>query len=212
MPLIKNEKYRQFFDEGIIETLGEEDIQRVLENITGKNSKEGRALLIALYYTGARPNEILNLRAKDLLKERSYLKVKLRGSKGGLPRTLYLPLRHKMVKELASFSVKNHPDMYLFWNYRGRYNRTHINKKGEIKQYVEIGDKLRYHMYKWFDTLVQGGVPPYFLRHNRFTKLAENDATAEDIRQWKGSKTLASVTPYLHMSSRTGKKLARKLR
>lgn len=211
MGKITNKAYRQFLDEGIIETLGESDIKKALSNIKGKNVKEGRALLIALYYTGARPNEVLDIKSKDVQKKKSYVLIKVKGSKRGLPRTIYLQYRRPLVKEFYKYACSIFPGMYLFHNFIGHYERTYINKEGEIKTRIDTTDKLRYHVKKWFQGVVKGSITPYFLRHNRFSKLAEKDVRLQDIRMLKGSRTTDSIKYYLHLSSRSAKKIARKM-
>lgn len=207
---IKNVHYRQFLDNGIITLLTEDQIDISLSNVTGRNKLEGRALLIALYYTGARPNEILSLYGKDVKQEGSFIVIQIPSSKGGLPRPVYLQYKKDKVKELYKFALGVFPDLYLFPNFRNSYTRTKINKKGVIKENTEITDKLRYYFKKWFKN-IEGGISPYFLRHNRFSSLISKGATQEDIRFLKGGKTLTSVTPYLHLSAASSKKLAKKI-
>jgi site-specific recombinase XerD len=208
---IKNVNYRKFLDDGYIKILSEADINKALLNVKGKNLSAGRSLLIILYFTGCRPVEALNIKAKDLKKEGNYIIVQLKGSKRGLPRPVYLPLKNPMIKELYDYSLKCYPEVLLFYSFRNNYLRTSINKKGDVRTRNEITDKLRYYMRLWFDNVIEGGIPPYYLRHNRFSKLAQKDASLESIRQLKGSRTLNSVMPYLHLSSKTAKEIGRKL-
>jgi len=210
MARIKNKNYRKFLDQGIIETINEDTIKQALNNIKGKRKKEGRALLITLYYTGARPNEILRLKTESINKDKSYLVIKMPASKNGLPRSIYLQLKKPLIKELYNFCQSIPPNMYLFYNYRSKYTRTRKTKKG-ITQYTEIADSLRYHFNKWFEGIIPESIPPYFLRHNRFSKLSEAGLDMQDIRILKGAKTYNSVMPYLHMSTKSAKKIAKKM-
>lgn len=207
---IKNKHYRQFLDEGLIETLSEKQIKAILDNIKGRNVSEGRAIVIALYYTGARPNEVLSLKSKDFTIKGSYLLVHLKGSKGGLPRTLYLPMRKPLVKELYNWAVRLPDDMFTFFNYRSYYRRVRQTLKGE-KVTIEISDSLRYFLYKWSEPVISEGIPPYFLRHNRFSKLSQAGLSMQDLKMLKGSRTFSSVEAYLHLSTEAAKKIARKI-
>lgn len=207
---IKNKHYRQFLDEGIIHTLTEDDLHAALDNVTGKHQRQGRSLIICMYYTGARPVEALQLKARHISKRGSYVLVRLAASKHGLPRTPHLQYKRPLVKEFYQYARSLFQEMYLFHNYRTKYTRKRLTKKG-IKEYVEITDGLRYWFKKWFKNVTDEPIPPYYLRHNRFSKLSEAGATMEEIRILKGSKTFTSVTPYLHMSSRAAKKLAKKM-
>jgi len=204
MPEITNKNYRQFLDDGIITTLTENNIRAALHNVQGKHSREGKALLITLYYTGARPNEVLNLRSRDIVKEGSYIVIRMSGSKGGKPRPIYTPYKKELARVVYQYSMGVFPDMYLFFNYRSNCKR-YINGK----EYTEITHKLRYHFGKWFEGVIDGGIPPYFLRHNKFSKLAESGVSMEDIKNLKGAKSIASVGAYTHMSTKSAKSLAK---
>lgn len=211
MKQIKNKRYRQFLDTGLFESITEADIETALQNIKGRYVKEGRALLIGLYYTGCRPNELLKLKSHDVKDESAtYYKILMKGSKGGLPRTIYLQKKKPLVKEFATYCLSMPPGMFVFYHYRDNYVRLRVNKKGEEKPALEMSNKLRWYFKKWF-AFIPGGVTPYFLRHNRFSKLAEKGASLEEIRQIKGSKTFNSIYPYLHLSAKTAKQIAKKI-
>jgi integrase len=209
MSLINNLNYRRFLDDGLINVIDERLLESALSNISGKFRDQSRALLILLYYTGARPCELLDVRADDVTKDKSYVIIQVRGAKRGLPRPIHLRFSNKLVREAYNYARALPAGMFLFHKYRGGYERHHKTKKGEIRVYIERSDRMRYHVRKWFDGVIKGSIPPYYLRHNRFSKLSMKGITIEDIRFLKGSKTLESVTPYLHLSSATAKKIAR---
>lgn len=211
---IKNVNYRSFLDQGIIETLNEKQLVMALDNIKGKRGryvKEARVFLILLYYSGARPNEVLNLKAKNVSNDGVYLKALFPGSKKGLPRSLYFQIKKPLIKEALDYCLSVMPEAYLFYHYRSGYTRKILTKKGEVKYRLEVTNGLRWYFGRWWDSVVAGGIPPYFLRHNRMSKLAEKGASLNELRMLKGSRTYESVMPYLHMSSRTGKTLAKKI-
>ena len=143
---------------------------------------------------------------KDITKEGTYLLIKLQGSKKGLPRTIYLPYKNPLVQKIYQYAQGTYPDVILFHNYISKYVRTVQTKKG-IKQRQELSTKVYYYIQKW----TQETITPYFLRHNRFSKLSENGISMEQIRMVKGSRTLESVTPYLHLSTEVSKKVAKKI-
>lgn len=211
MPKIKNVNYRMFLDEGIIKIVEEADIFKALGNIKGKRAKEGRALVILLYYTGARPIEALNLKAMDISKKDTYVVIKfIKTWKQGLPRTIYLPYSKALVKEFYQYATSVFPDLYLFYNFKNKYKRLYKSKKGEIKEYIEETNKLPYYFKKWFKGIID--ISPYYLRHNRFSKLSQEGITDSQLQYLKGAKSVESVRPYKHMSSLTAKKLARKMK
>lgn len=206
---IKNENYRRFLDEGIIETIGEEEFKKAISNVKGKYFKQGRALLAVLYYTGCRPVEALELRPKDFERKGQYLTVKVPGKKGGLPRTIYIKRSRYYVQQLEEYALSLFDTMLLFYKYRNNYKRTVVNKKGEVKVRIETTDKLRYYFKIWFKGVID--ISPYYLRHNRFSKLAEAGVDMQDIRMLKGSRTIESITPYIHLSTKSAKTIAKKL-
>lgn len=211
--IVKNKHYRAFLDNGIIETLSEDQIKQALDNVKGihgKHEKEGRALIIILYYSGARPNEILNLKGKAVTREGTYIKVRIPGSKRGLPRTLYFRYKQPLIKEFYNYAASIMEEMYIFWHYRSTYSRTVKTRKGPIEK-LQVTNTLRYWFNIWFDGILPDGVNPYYLRHNRMSKLAESGASMQELRMLKGAKTYDSVIPYLHMSAKTAKQLSRKI-
>lgn len=211
MQKIKNYNYRQFIDKGEIELINVDQLKQALNNINGRHKNEGRALLIVLYYTGCRPVEALRVRAKEIYKEGHYIRIRLKGSKRGLPRTPHLPYRIDLIKELYKYASGRFQDMLLFPSYINRYVRQHKNKKGEIKEYIETTNKVYYHIKKWFEGVITDSIPPYFLRHNRFSKLSEKGVDLNHLRMLKGSKTFDSIIPYQHLSTKLSKKIARNI-
>lgn len=206
---VKNKLYREFLDSGIIQTIPEEEFAKMLNNVTGKygkNIKEARALCIALYYTGARPVQILRQTGEDYQRDKRFLVVKCKPAKKGVPSTMYLNLNKPLVKELEEYVFSMYPKLLLFRTYANKYKRRYVNKRGQITEIISNSDKLRWYFKKWF---ADKDIVPYFLRHNRFSRLAENGATMEQIRMLKGARSFNSVTPYLHLSMDTAKSVSK---
>jgi integrase len=204
---IKNEYYRQFLDKGEIKLLSEDDIQKALLNVRGRFTNEARALIITLYYTGARPVEALNLKGGSFSKDKHFCKIEVPAAKGGVTRPIWLPLKKGLIKEIYKYATGVYPETYLFFHFRGKYKRSVQTKKG-IKERIDISDRLRYYFKKWFKDMP---ISPYYLRHNRFTKQSEQGWSADDIMQMKGSRTTDSVRMYMHRSAEKGKKMGRKI-
>ena len=210
MSKIKNKLYRKFLDDGEIKILNEEDITLVLNSLKSKNKIEARALIICLYYTGGRPNEVLRLKGKDVRRDKRYIIVQISGSKRGLARPIYLPYKLPLIKEFYNYIISNMAEKFLFFNFMSRYERTRYLKSGAISTRIETTDKLRYHINKWFSVLPDT-ITTYYLRHNRFSKLAMAGIRLEDIRMFKGSRTLESVIPYIHMSTEKARQIGRRI-
>lgn len=207
---ITNAHYRNFLDKGEIRLLTTEEIERTVPQITHhKGDMQAQAMVIVAYYTGGRPCEYLELHRKDFTKTDSYLVINMPPAKNGLPRPIYLQFKQPLVKLLWAYVRDLHPESFVFYNFRGNYTRTRINKKGIIVTYKSITDNLRYYFKKWFKDLFVGSIPPYYLRHNRFSKMTSKGARDSDIMMMKGAKTMESVRPYQHLSTDTAKKLSR---
>lgn len=206
---IKNKYYNKFLNEGIIETLGKDDLDKALQSVKTRFTNQHRAFLIALFYTCARPNEVLSLKSEDISTEKKAIMIKLKGSKGGVPRILTYSYNNKHIKELYKYTISCFPNMFLFWTLRSSYIIHVKTKNYGIKEYKERTAKLRYYFKKWF-SFMGDSIPPYFLRHNGLSKLAQLGATDRELLQVKGSKTFESIQKYVHMSKDTSLKLSKK--
>lgn len=208
---IKNPYYRKFLDGGFIDILTDAQIQSVLDKVHWRR-REARAMLIMMYYSGARPAEVLRLRARDIYKEKNTVFVRMPAVKRGKQRTLAFPHKYPMVKELWDYIKHLPPDMLLYGNFVNQYERKITTKKGETKTHMEVSDKLRYHFKKWFNGIFgDGSITPYYLRHNRFSKFAASGASPQEMKTWKGCKSIESIDPYIHMSTYQAKKLSKLL-
>jgi integrase len=209
-----NKNYREFLDSGQIKTLSKDDLTALLNNIDGirgNHVEEARALIILLYYSGARPSEALNMYQGDIYKDGNYCVCSIPTLKRGVRRNIYLNFKKKHIQELYNFCWNQFPKIRLFRNYYSDYKRTRVRiVKGveKVFEYHEHSDKLRWHFYRWAKETLSG-INPYYLRHNRMTKLAENDVSVYNLKYFKGSKSIKSVEPYLHVSSAIAKKVAK---
>lgn len=139
---ITNKHYREFLDKGIIQILNETDIKKALKNVKGKYTRQGRSLIIILYYSGARPNEILNLRSKDIQKDGKNIAVYIQGSKGGLPRTLQFQHQKPLIKEFYDYATSLMDNAYLFYHYRSKRKRIYKRQRKGIIELDFLSDKL----------------------------------------------------------------------
>lgn len=219
--MTKNKNYKEFIKTGLIEYITLDHLKKALENIEkttkSKRQEEAKALLIILYYTGCRPAEALSMKSKQINKEKHYLKIILQTLKGGRARTIYLSLKKfPLLDILYQWHLKKYSEEYLFYSFMGqskRKNRYFNKKKEEIveKEYIELSARLRYYFKKWFDDVIPDGINPYYLRHNKFSKLSEDpQVTDRDLMQLKGARNYDSISYYVHQSAKRGQKLATK--
>lgn len=209
---ITNKNYRGFIDTGLINIISVDMITQAMDNIKGNNMAMGRALLITLYYTGARPAEVLELKTGDLIQEGNYLVIKLIGKKRGLTRSLYFNFKLRHIKELHKYTQSLMPNMYLFWSFKNHYKGVYKLKSGNIATREETTSKLRYYFKKWFKDVIEGGISPYYLRHNRFSQLSMAGVNMSDLRLFKGARRLDSVLYYTHLSSTGAKNISRRIK
>ena len=175
---IKNREYRRFLDEGLINLVTPDTIKEAIQNIKGKNAVSAKALLWVLYYTGCRPAEALLLMPDDIKKEGRHLAIYFKKTlKNGLPRPFFVPMKREGAVTILNYASRVHPSIPLFYQFKGSYKRAHTKKSGEIVTYNETSGKLRYHFKKWFG-FMDDPIPPYFLRHNRFSQLTMANVSA----------------------------------
>lgn len=206
-------RYSSIIREGLFELITVEQLTKALDRIprTTARNRSARCLIIALYYLGARPNEVLRLVPNDFSKEGSYFIIKVPGSKGGYRRPLMFTSKHEHLRELYDYATKAIalPDQLLFWQYVSTYIRVR-SVRGKDKMYKEISNKLRYYFARWFKGIIpKEQLTPYILRHNCFSRMASKGASLEQIRQAKGGRTMSSVMPYVHMIKADAKKIGK---
>jgi integrase len=216
---IKNKNYKEFLEKGIIRTINREQIDTVINQIEHKHATQYKHYILLLYLTGARPKELLLLTAKDFEQESKYVKVRIPALKRGVTRTIYLPLADTGVKKMYEWIKNHYPELVIFWGLISDKKRVIIVKKkvqGVEKTYERTYHDMTNKLYHWFKKFFavidhNDSFTPYFLRHNRFSKLSEDDVSMQDIMILKGGKSMESVRPYIHMSSARAKKLSKKL-
>lgn len=217
---IKNEAYKSFLSGQLFQKINREEFTAILENVKYKHQKQARALVIMAWMSAGRPNEYMSLVAEDITKKGNYLKIRLRGSKGSYAREILLPFNDEWVKEVWEYNKKLFPKQYVFWSLRSQSKRKSTTrtfyKKGPDglvqkhtkvyeKEYEYPSHKLWYHFQKWMK------LPPYYLRHNRLSIVAETAKNPNQLMLLKGAKSWDSVRVYLHQSEEQAKKTAKDL-
>lgn len=219
LPKIKDPRYAPLLKGELIEPVERKAFLEGLEGIEHKSPTEARVLSILLWATGGRPNEVLRLTGGDFKRDQSFLQLHIKGSKGGVSRILSMPLKDELTQEVVKYAFSRGELQYLFPSFISRTPRKTTSasftvkdkltgqksrvKKVYLGSYLETG-KVRHWIKKWF------GFTPYFFRHSRFSIVAEK-ASVKDLMKLKGSKTEASVMPYLHQTSRETKKMGKEL-
>jgi len=231
MPKITNEHYLQFIKQNEIELIETDQLKDWLDSLGElKHPRKGsieqsKALLTAIYFTGARPSEIVDVCAKDI-NQKKYSRqwvyeIKLSTLKGGISRSIPIP-KTPLTTKLYEYAKKQYPEAYIFHSFRSLCkNKVHwtqnkdmiVKENGNIthetfsetksKEYIRKGKKVNDYISQWT------GYPAYFFRHHRFSYMSDKGASDNDIQFYKGAKSPASVEPYKHMSTKRKEKLAK---
>lgn len=147
-----------------------------------------RFLLMVLYYTGIRLNEVINLRWEDLDFERKTIHLKV--TKGTKDRVIFL---HQNLADLIqNFGLKK--EGWVFQSNLGkRYNLRSVQMV--VRQAAQrAGIKKR--------------VTPHTLRHSFATHLLEAGADIRSIQQLLGHKDLKTTQIYTHVANKDFRNLS----
>lgn len=204
MPRVKNPEYRQFIETGLINTIPDRDFKAMLDKLESPHKMEAQALAAMVYLSGRRPIEVVDLKVKDIAIKPAHIRIVFRTAKKGRATLVHLPHTSKITPYFSRHFERlptTWKDWFVFHSFRSKAKRTvKIKNKrtGEIKekQYLAQANKLHHHFTKWF------GVPTYFLRHNRFSKMSEAGADLQEITYAKGSNDPRSAMRYVHLSAK----------
>jgi len=185
---------RQKFDVGIPLAKNQGRLPVVLNKQEINNMFEAtlnlkhRLVLMFLYYTGIRLNEIVNLKWSDIDFERDVIHLKV--AKGGKERVIFL--HHKLKKFIEYFNFKKEGFVFLS-NFGKKYNKRTVQmivrnaaNKAEIKKRIT----------------------PHTLRHSFATHLLEGGADIRHIQKLLGHANLQTTQVYTHIANKDIKKLA----
>lgn len=155
-----------------------------------KAHTQNEALLISLLWlTAARPNELLLIKREDITYSDTELSIKVKTLKLGQGKDF-------MVKErVLTFERTLGVDAVP-------YIETIINRA----RFTDPGVLLLARGMRWAEKAINRvsmevlnkPLSPYHFRHSVLTWLGRKGYSSLDIQYFKGSKTLASVEPYLH--------------
>jgi integrase len=139
----------------------------------------------------------------------------------GIPYSTNSKTENPFVAEIFDYYRKLFNTQFLFWFFRSDAIRDGVVKKikkrdGTIvekrydKIYSQLSSKLNYYFPKWFDCLFPDGVPPYYLRHNRATKVHDKVGKGGTMETfgWKKEETMRK---YTHKTKKKRKKIAEAL-
>ena len=165
--------------------LSKEEINSILEATL--NLKH-RLILMFLYYTGVRLNEVINLKWEDIDFQRDIIHLKV--AKGEKERIVFL--HDNLKKFIEYFKIKKERFIFLS-NFEKKYNKRTVQMivRNSAKK---AGIKKR--------------ITPHTLRHSFATHLLEGGADIRHIQKLLGHANLQTTQVYTHVANKDIKKLA----
>jgi integrase/recombinase XerD len=177
-------------DQRVIEYLDRSEIEAVLARVN-RATTDGRrdyALLSTMFNTGARVQEVIDLRANDLQLMRPY-QLRLFG-KGRKER--YCPLWPQTAQLLLAFceerQIDLHSDAKVFLNHRG----TQLTRFGVRYILAKHVDRARPEVA----TLGRKRLHPHSMRHSTAVALLKSGVDLSTISQWLGHASPTTTNRY----------------
>jgi integrase/recombinase XerD len=165
--------------------LSEEEVARLIESAS---TSYHRVILMTLYGTGLRREELCRLKVTDVDSQRMVIHV--RQGKGNKDRDVTLSPR--LLEVLRAYWKWRKPKTYLFPSpYRSRTERP-IDSKTVWYAVREAARRAG----------IQKKVSPHLLRHSWATHLLERGTDLKTIQVLLGHFDLEATTIYLHLSQR----------
>ena len=165
--------------------LSEEEVARLIESAS---TSYHRVILMTLYATGMRREELSRLKLTDVDSQRMVIHV--RQGKGNKDRAVTLSPR--LLEVLRAYWRWRKPKLYLFPSYQRRRREQPISAKTVWYAVREAARRAG----------IKKRVSPHILRHSWATHLLERGTDLKTIQVLLGHVDLESTTIYLHLSQR----------
>lgn len=222
MPKITNKRYSLHFKKGKFEPMQKEEFYQRLNKINVKPHllNPFKYFFLILYWSARRPIQVLELTRGQLRKTtlkdiktgewNDFLEIEPAPRKGEKPVTIYLMFDNiPLLADFWNWAEGAPEDFKPFYMLKSKQKHTvkWKTKTGQLreKENEYISSRMWYWANKFFE------IPPYFLRHNRYTVMRLNGATFEEIKTFKGAKTMASVEVYVHPDEETLRSISKNL-
>jgi site-specific recombinase XerD len=173
--------------------LTENDIKRMLEACT---SSRDRAIISALYESGARKGELLGLRIGDIMPDDVSAKLMLQG-KTGRRSVRLLNAWPYLATYLEDHPDKNNPKAGLWIAFTNNQHKKGSEDRFKESTLRELLDKIAE------QSKIGKPIWPHLLRHSRLTHLAIEGYTEVELRifaGWEKDSRMPSV--YCHMTEK----------
>ncbi len=165
--------------------LSEEEVARLIESAS---TSYHRVILMTLYGTGLRREELCRLTVTDVDSQRMVIHV--RQGKGGKDRDV--TLSPKLLEVLRAYWKWRKPKTYLFPSYYGSRQEKPISSHTVWNAVSAAARRAG----------IKKKVSPHILRHSWATHLLERGTDLKTIQVLLGHMDLEATTIYLHLSQR----------
>lgn len=171
----------------ITDVLIEADVRKIYE---AAQDRKVQALVSLFWITGARPAEILELTTDNVKVEPEFV-------------SFTLPTK-KLQADGTSFVMKSRQLRVVRPN--GLQMNIYLETIASYLERLRPGDPLFDYTRSWMlKTINKLGmkalskqISPYHFRHSAMTREAAAGRTLDQLKHYKGAKTLKSVEPYVH--------------
>jgi integrase/recombinase XerD len=173
----------------IVEYLEYDEVKAVLESVdrTHEDGKRDYILLVTMFNTGARVQEILDIRLCDLQLDKPY-QIRLIG-KGRKERICPLwPQVAELLKELITKRGMAQPEERVFLNHR-KQPLTRYGIRYLLTKYCELAKKHT-------PTLVGKRLHPHSMRHSTAVHLLKSGVDIVTISHWLGHSSINTTHRY----------------
>ena len=178
IPPTLNVRFRK--EEKIPIVLSETEVTRLLNAV---HNLKHKAILMTIYSSGIRLNELLSLKIKDIDFDRNLILIKMGKGKKDRQSVLSNSLKNILVKYLEKY----YPRKYLFEGQKGgKYSASSV--QAIMKKAVKISG-------------IKKHATVHTLRHSFATHLLENGTDIRFIQKLLGHKRLETTQIYTHIST-----------
>jgi site-specific recombinase XerD len=191
-----------------VEHLRIEAVEAILAqpNTSTQKGLRDMFLMLFLYQTGARVQEMVDVRIKDI----SFGDVAVATLRGKGSKVRCIPLREMLMAHLGKYMSVFHPgtdpysDDYLFYT-------THNRKRGRMCE-----DNVRRLVQKYGQMAreklpqIPENVHPHLFRHSRAMHLYQNGVALPLVSQWLGHSRLDTTLIYAHADTEQKRKAIEK--
>lgn len=206
MPRYTDNRLKNFKEKGFMEFMKYDEFKDFYSSI---DDERDRHLACFLYFNGPRPAEAALLKREDVnydkgkitfriitlkrIKKRRFVKV----GEGIYKREMISESEDRRVR-FHVLSARKYPELAAFWHWISSWPDS-FYLFPDMRNANNPRDFIRHHL----------GYSAMFFRHNNLSLMAMAGATREQLKEWKGGKSLTAVEPYLHLSSKEHRKLTR---